>query len=64
MSTWVGFLPRTYAHVIPNGTYVFDRDHRTIGIVPDMLPKVFASLALQPLLPLVVGRPRNQPSPA
>jgi TnpA family transposase len=30
--------PLAYAHVIPNGTYVFDRAHRRIGIVPDMLP--------------------------
>jgi Tn3 transposase DDE domain len=56
--------PLAYAHVIPNGTYVFDRAHRRIGIVPDMLTSVFASLVLQPLLPLVVGRLKNQPSPA
>jgi hypothetical protein len=30
--------PLAYAHVIPNGTYMFDRAHRRIGIVPDTLP--------------------------
>jgi Tn3 transposase DDE domain len=29
--------PLAYAHVIPNGTYVFDRSRRG-QLVPDMLP--------------------------
>ena len=30
--------PPAYAHVIPNGTYVFERAQRGIGILPSLLP--------------------------
>ena len=30
--------PLAYAHVIPNGTYVFDRSHRKGNIAPNTLP--------------------------
>jgi hypothetical protein len=30
--------PLAYAHVIPNGTYVFDRNRRRSSIAPDTLP--------------------------
>ena len=30
--------PLAYAHVIPNGTYVFDRPHRKGNIAPNTLP--------------------------
>ena len=30
--------PLAYAHVIPNGTYLFDRAHHRANIVPTTLP--------------------------
>jgi TnpA family transposase len=30
--------PLAYAHVIPNGTYVFDRSHQKANIRPNVLP--------------------------
>jgi hypothetical protein len=30
--------PLAYAHVIPNGTYVFDRAQRGVNIAPNTLP--------------------------
>jgi hypothetical protein len=30
--------PLAYSHVIPNGTYVFDRSRRGVNIAPNTLP--------------------------